>query len=61
MNVEPLTANLPPPVDDVDIATLLERARETDSDEVVRKLEAGLPRWQGPGDEGWMSQVAGAR
>ncbi|KAA1468335.1 hypothetical protein DENSPDRAFT_863516 [Dentipellis sp. KUC8613] len=31
-----------------------EMVRDDESDAVVRQLERGLPRWEGPGDYGWM-------
>lgn len=32
-------------------------ARDGESDEIVRQLEKGLPRWEGFGDMGWMDEV----
>jgi chromatin structure-remodeling complex subunit RSC1/2 len=33
-----------------------EVARDGDSDAIVTQLEKGLPRWEGPGDYGWMTE-----
>lgn len=32
--------------------------RDSDSDEIVRQLERGLPRWEGFSDQGWMEEVS---
>ncbi|KAI5117803.1 hypothetical protein M0805_004563 [Coniferiporia weirii] len=32
-------------------------ARDAESDDIVRQLERGLPRWEGYGDNGWMDGV----
>lgn len=32
-------------------------ARDAESDEIVRQLERGLPRWEGFGPKGWMEGV----
>ncbi|KII86314.1 hypothetical protein PLICRDRAFT_56043 [Plicaturopsis crispa FD-325 SS-3] len=32
-------------------------ARDDESEEIVRQLEKGLPRWQGYGDAGWMEEI----
>jgi len=30
--------------------------RDPESEEIVRQLEKGLPRWPGFGDQGWMKE-----
>jgi len=35
-------------------------ARDGESDLVVQQLERGLPRWEGPGDAGWMKEKEGS-
>lgn len=32
--------------------------RDSDSDDIVRQLEKGLPRWEGFGEQGWMDEVS---
>lgn len=32
-------------------------ARDDESDEIVRQLERGLPRWDGFDDGGWMAEI----
>lgn len=32
-------------------------ARDADSDEIVKQLEKGLPRWEGLGEEGWAQEL----
>ncbi|KAM6497751.1 hypothetical protein JOM56_005699 [Amanita muscaria] len=31
--------------------------RDAETEEIVRQLEKGLPKWPGPGEEGWMQEV----
>ncbi|PCH33194.1 hypothetical protein WOLCODRAFT_93094 [Wolfiporia cocos MD-104 SS10] len=39
----------------------MEMVRDGESDEIVRQLEKGLPRWEGFGDFGWMEEVSRER
>lgn len=32
--------------------------RNAESEEIVRQLEKGLPRWPGFGNDGWMEEIA---
>ena len=41
-----------------DITTM---ERDVGSEEIVRQLEKGLPRWKGFGDSGWMAEVEPVR
>lgn len=36
-----------------------EIARDEESDAVVQQLEKGLPRWGGPGEDGWWTGSEG--
>lgn len=54
----------PSPDMDVDVGgtpepenMLNDTARDGESDEIIRQLEKGLPRWEGFGDVGWMEEV----
>lgn len=35
----------------------LQAERDPQSEEIVKQLEKGLPRWPGFGDEGWMDEI----
>lgn len=41
--------------------TAPESARDGESDEIVRQLEKGLPRWEGFAGVGWTQNLAAVR
>ncbi|EGN94159.1 hypothetical protein SERLA73DRAFT_96993 [Serpula lacrymans var. lacrymans S7.3] len=44
--------------EDINIGTGVSEERDAESDEIVKQLEKGLPKWEGFGDSGWMSEVS---
>ncbi|KDQ17463.1 hypothetical protein BOTBODRAFT_29646 [Botryobasidium botryosum FD-172 SS1] len=49
---------------DIDMAspnhpTMDDGERDPQGDDIIRRLEATLPKWSGPGDAGWMTSVSG--
>jgi chromatin structure-remodeling complex subunit RSC1/2 len=45
-----------PGADGAGITDLGEGAKDGEGEEIVRQLERGLPKWEGFGDKGWMSE-----
>jgi hypothetical protein len=62
---KPLTSPQTLPDMDVDVGGSLDRQgddhlggeRDAGSEEIVKQLEKGLPRWEGFGDAGWMDEA----
>lgn len=65
--LRPKSAQQPPTPDiDVDVVSpdsdaqdedAFQAERDPQSEEIVKQLEKGLPRWPGFGDEGWMDEI----